>query len=174
MDYLRRKASTYSHHKDYMYLDDDKTKLCPNCGHKINPFFVICPFCDFDIRDLHLYETCENCGRIIDDCDEICNGCGTILKPQESLPEVAVLCDEGFRYIRNFKIKEAKVCFRKASKLDSRDANPIVGEAYCLYYLGYYVLALKKCDEALELDPDCVGDEFYMEVSDKANSVKGQ
>lgn len=174
MDYRHRDTSSYSRHDDYMYSNDDSSKMCPNCGHTINPFFVICPFCDFDIRELPSYTLCDNCGRIIDECDEICHFCGVILKPHESLPEVVDLCDEGFRYIRSFKIKEAKICFNKASKIDSRDVNPIIGNAYCLYYLGYYVLALKKCDEARKLDPDCVDEEFYDKVMRKANSVKGQ
>ena len=173
MDYKNRDGSSCMRHKDYMYLDGDKTKMCPNCGHNINPLFVSCPFCDFDFRDLDSHELCSNCGRIIDDCDEICHACGVSLKPHESSPKVVDLCDEGFRHIRNFDIKKAKICFNKASKIDSMDANPIVGNGYCLYYLGYYVLALKKFDEARKLDPDCVDDEFYRKVQKKADSVKG-
>lgn len=173
MDYKRRDASLYSRLKDYRFFDGDKTKACPHCGSVINPFFVICPICDFDFRDLESYELCKNCGRIIDENDEMCPACGVTLKPHESLPEVVDLCDEGFRHIRNFKIKEAKVCFNRASKLDSRDVNPIIGNAYCLYYLGYYVLALRKYDEALKIDPDCVDDEFYSLLVNKADSVKG-
>ena len=174
MDNAKRDTSPYIRHKDYRYLDGDKTKICPSCGHNINPFFVICPYCDFDIRELSSYDLCPNCGRIIDDCDEICHACGIDLKHHESLPEVVALCDVGFRYIKDFKIKEAKTCFNKASRIDSKDVNPIIGNAYCLYYLGYYVLALKKCDEARKLDPDCVDEEFYDKVMRKANSVKGQ
>ena len=172
MDYARRDASSYSRHNDYRYSDEDKTKMCPNCGHNINPFFVICPFCDFDIRELPSYKLCKNCGRIVDECDEICHVCGVSLTPHESLPEVVNLCDEGFRHIKNFKIKEAKICFNRASKIDSKDVNPIIGNAYCLYYLGYYVLALKKYDEALKLDPDCVDEEFYSNLTSKVISVK--
>ena len=172
MDYTKRERFLHSQLKDYKYLDGDKTKTCPNCGHNINPFFVICPFCDFDIRDLHSYELCEKCGRIIDECDEICHACGVVLKPHESVPEVVELCDEGFMHIKNYKIKEAKICFNKALKIDSRDANPIVGDAYCLYYLGYYVLALKRFDEALKLNPDCVDEDFYNKVASKVDTVK--
>ncbi len=171
MDYKKRNASSYS--KDYRYLEGDKSKTCPSCGYRINPFFVICPFCDFDFRKLSSYEICENCGRIIDSDDDVCDACGYILRPHESLPEVMDLCDEGFALIKDFKIKEAKVCFNKALKLDSMDVNPIIGNAYCLYYLGYYVLALKECDEALKLDADCVDEDFYEDVVNKANSVKG-
>ena len=117
MDYKRRDASLYSRLKDYRFFDGDKTKTCPHCGGIINPFFVICPVCDFDFRDLESYELCKNCGRIIDEDDEMCPACGVTLKPHESLPEVVDLCDEGFRHIRNFKIKEAKLCFNRASKL---------------------------------------------------------
>ena len=173
MDYTKRDASLYSRHKDYRYLDGDKTKMCPNCGHNINPLFVICPVCNFDVRNLASYELCENCGRIIDEDDEACPSCGVNLKPHESLPEVVDLCDEGFRYIKRFKIKDAKLCFNKASKLDSKDVNPIIGNAYCLYYLGYYVLAIKKYEEALEIDPDCLDEDFYNSLVSKADSVKG-
>ena len=69
-----------------------------------------------------------------------------------SLNEVTDLCDRGFRYIENFKIKDAKVCFNKASKLDSKDVNPVVGNAYCLYYLGYYVLSFNECKRAINME----------------------
>lgn len=165
-DYYSRSASHFNH------CDTHNSKVCPYCGREINQFMVICPFCDFDFRDYDLYDKCENCGRLVDDCDVVCANCGEVLKVHESIPEVIQLCDEGFRLIKNYKIKEAKICFNKASKLDSLDATPIVGSAYCLYYLGYYVLALKKCDEALKLDPDSVDKGFYNDVNDKANSVK--
>ena len=165
-DYHSRNASHANH------SDNVDSKMCPYCGREINPFMVICPFCEFDFRDYDLYEKCENCGRLVDECDAVCANCGEVLKSHESIPEVVRLCDEGFRLIKDYKIKEAKICFNKASKIDSKDATPIVGSAYCLYYLGYYVLALKKCDEALKLDPDSVDDGFYNDVNDKVNSVK--
>lgn len=171
-DYARDKSAR-ALPKDYNYLGGDKSKSCPNCGHDINPLFLICPYCDFDFRYLSSYELCENCGRIVDECDEICHACGFIFKPHKSLPEVTRLCDEGFRLIEKYKIKDAKICFNKASKLDSRDPNPIVGNAYCLYHLGYYVLALKKCDEALDIDSESVGEEFYHTIKKQADSVKG-
>ena len=163
-DYTRD-VSQHSDFRDY------KSKMCPNCGHSINPFFVICPFCDFDLRQLSLHDVCEDCGRII--YDDVCRYCGDVPVPHESLRRVAELCDEGFRHIGNFKIKEAKICFDRASKIDSNDANPVVGIAYCFYYLGYYVLALNKCDEAMKLDSDSVDEEFYGKVKSKVDSLKG-
>ena len=164
----RRNASRHSHLRDY------KSKECPNCGHSINPFFVICPVCDFDLRDLHLYEVCGKCGRIIDDTDGICRNCEDDAMPHESAASVIQLCDEGFGHIENYRIKEAKICFDRASRIDSKDANPIAGSAYCFYHLGYYVLALKKCDEALKLDSESIDEVFYNKVKSKADSVKGR
>ena len=90
----------------------------------------------------------------------------------ESLNEVTDLCDRGFSYIENFKIKDAKVCFNKASKLDSKDVNPVVGNAYCLYYLGYYVLSFKECKRAINMDIDSIDRVFYRKVKSKAKEVK--
>jgi tetratricopeptide (TPR) repeat protein len=135
-------------HSDFR---DYKSKMCPNCGRSINPFFVICPFCDFDLRELSMHEVCGQCGRIMDDSEGICHYCEGIAMPHESIRKVAELCDEGFRHIRNFRIKEAKICFDKASKLDSNDANPVVGTAYCFYYLGYHdILDYFDCHDILD------------------------
>lgn len=90
----------------------------------------------------------------------------------ESLKEVSDLCDRGFDYIEDFKIKDAKVCFNKALKLDSKDVNPVVGNAYCLYYLGYYVLSFKECKKAINMDIDSIDRVFYRKVKSKANEVK--
>lgn len=90
----------------------------------------------------------------------------------ESLREVADLCDEGFNYIEDYKIKDAKACFNKALKLDSKDVNPVVGNAYCLFYLGYYVLALKECKKAIDMDIESIDRTFYRKVKAKASEVK--
>lgn len=90
----------------------------------------------------------------------------------ESLKEVSDLCDEGFGYIGDYKIKDAKACFNKALKLDSEDVNPVVGNAYCLFYLGYYVLALKECKKAIDMDIESVDRVFYRKVKAKASEVK--
>lgn len=90
----------------------------------------------------------------------------------ESLKEVTDLCDEGFGYIEDFKIKDAKVCFNKALKLDSKDVNPVIGNAYCLYYLGYYVLSFKECKKAINMDIGSIDRVFYRKVKAKANEVK--
>ncbi len=90
----------------------------------------------------------------------------------ESLKEVTDLCDRGFNYIEDFKIKDAKVCFNKALKIDSKDVNPVVGNAYCLYYLGYYVLSFKECKKAINMDIDSIDRIFYRKVKSKAKGVK--
>ena len=90
----------------------------------------------------------------------------------ESLREVTDLCDEGFRNIENYKIKDAKACFNRALKLDSKDVNPVVGNAYCLYYLGYYVLSFKECKRAINMDIESVDRVFYRKVKAKAREVK--
>jgi tetratricopeptide (TPR) repeat protein len=90
----------------------------------------------------------------------------------ESLKEVTDLCDEGFEYIEDFKIKDAKVCFNKALKLDSKDVNPVIGNAYCLYYLDYYVLSFKECKKAINMDIGSIDRVFYRKVKAKANEVK--
>jgi tetratricopeptide (TPR) repeat protein len=89
-----------------------------------------------------------------------------------SLPEVTDLCDDGFRHIENFKIKDAKACFNRALKLDSKDVNPVVGNAYCLYYLGYYVLSFKECKKAINMDIESIDRAFYRKVKAKASEVK--
>ena len=89
-----------------------------------------------------------------------------------SLKEVSDLCDRGFDYIDDYKIKDAKVCFNKASKLDSKDVNPVVGNAYCLYYLGYYVLSFKECKKAINMDIESIDRVFYRKVKAKAEDVK--
>lgn len=90
----------------------------------------------------------------------------------ESLKEVSDLCDEGFNYIDDYKIKDAKVCFNKALKMDSKDVNPVIGNAYCLYYLGYYVLAFKECKKAINMDIESIDRNFYRKVKKKAHEVK--
>jgi tetratricopeptide (TPR) repeat protein len=90
----------------------------------------------------------------------------------ESLREVTDLCDEGFRNIENYKIKDAKACFNKALKLDSKDVNPVVGNAYCLYHLGYYVLSFKECKRAINMDIESIDRTFYRKVKAKAREVK--
>ena len=90
----------------------------------------------------------------------------------ESLKEVTDLCDDGFNYLEDFKIKDAKACFNKALKLDSKDVNPVVGNAYCLYHLGYYVLAFKECKKAINMDLNSIDRNFYRKVKSKANEVK--
>ena len=90
----------------------------------------------------------------------------------ESLKEVTDLCDDGFSYLEDFKIKDAKACFNKALKLDSKDVNPVVGNAYCLYHLGYYVLAFKECKKAINMDLNSIDRNFYRKVKSKANEVK--
>lgn len=89
----------------------------------------------------------------------------------ESLKEVADLCDRGFDYIVKFKIKDAKVCFNKAKKLDENDVNPVVGNAYCLYHLGYYVLAFKECRKAINMDIESIDRTFYRKVKSRAKEV---
>ncbi|MEE1335877.1 tetratricopeptide repeat protein, partial [Methanobrevibacter sp.] len=90
----------------------------------------------------------------------------------ESLKEVTDLCDDGFNYLEDFKIKDAKACFNRALKLDSKDVNPVVGNAYCLYHLGYYVLAFKECKKAINMDLNSIDRNFYRKVKSKANEVK--
>lgn len=90
----------------------------------------------------------------------------------ESLKEVSDLCDEGFNYIDDYKIKDAKVCFNKALKLDSKDVNPVIGNAYCLYHLGYYVLAFEECKKAINMDIKSIDRSFYRKVKAKAREVK--
>ena len=90
----------------------------------------------------------------------------------ESLREVTDLCDKGFSFMENYKIKDAKACFNKALKLDSKDVNPVVGNAYCLYYLGYYVLSFKECKRAINMDIDSIDRTFYRKVKAKAKEVK--
>lgn len=89
----------------------------------------------------------------------------------ESCGEVSDLCDEGFRHIEDYRIRDAKVCFNKASRIDEMDANPIVGNAYCLFHLGYYVLALKECKKAIDMDIESVDRKFYRKVKAKANEL---
>lgn len=90
----------------------------------------------------------------------------------ESLQEVTDLCDKGFDYIEDYKIKDAKACFNKALKIDSKDVNPVVGNAYCLYYLGYYVLSFKECKKAINMDIESLDRTFYRKVKAKAREVK--
>lgn len=89
-----------------------------------------------------------------------------------SMKEVSDLCDRGFDYIDDYKIKDAKVCFNKALKLDSKDVNPVVGNAYCLYHLGYYVLSFKECKKAINMDIESIDRVFYRKVKAKAREVK--
>lgn len=89
----------------------------------------------------------------------------------ESLKEVRQLCDEGFKNIAEYRIRDAKICFNKALKIDENDANPVIGNAYCLYHLGYYVLALKECRKAIDMDVESVDRKFYRKVKAKASEV---
>lgn len=89
-----------------------------------------------------------------------------------SLKEVTDLCDDGFGYLKDYKIKDAKACFNKALKLDDKDVNPVVGNAYCLYHLGYYVLAFKECKKAINMDIESIDRDFYRKVKSKASEVK--
>ena len=90
---------------------------------------------------------------------------------RESSKEVSQLCDEGFRHIEDYKIKDAKSCFNKAIKIDENDANPVVGNAYCLYHLGYYVLSLKECQKAIDMDIESVDRRFYRKVKAKVDEM---
>lgn len=103
--------------------------------------------------------------------DELMNIEADDAMPQNrpSNDEVTRLCDEGFEYVRKVEFKNALKCFNKASKIDSEDVNPIIGQAYCSFYLGYYVKALKECRLALSMDITSVDRKFYRQVKFKAD-----
>lgn len=168
-DYFNKDSN--SSHVDYEF----SFKKCPNCGRDINSLSLICPFCQIDFRDTFTDERCGGCGQLIRQGDTVCPSCGFQygISFDQNSEEVSRLCDKGFRYIEEFRIKEAKVCFNKASKLNPNDVNPIVGNAYCLYHLGYYVLSLQMCRQALKMDSNAVNDEFYNKVKSKASDIKG-
>lgn len=156
-------------HKDYEF----SFRKCPNCGRDVNSLSIICPFCQIDFRDTFTDERCGGCGQIIRKGDTVCPSCGFEYEiSKENGEEASKLCDKGFRYIEEFRIKDAKVCFNRALKLNPHDVNPIVGNAYCLYHLGYYVLSLKNCEQALKMDSDALSEEFYDKVKSKVNEVK--
>lgn len=90
---------------------------------------------------------------------------------RQSCEEVSRLCDEGFRHIEEFEIKDAKSCFNRALKIDENDVNPVVGNAYCLFHLGYYVLSLKECRKAIDMDIESVDRKFYRKVKAKVNEM---
>lgn len=89
----------------------------------------------------------------------------------ESSSEVTRLCDEGFTHVENYRIKDAKACFNRAVKIDGDDVNPVVGNAYCLFYLGYYVLSLKECQKAINMDIESVDRKFYRKVKARVNEL---
>ena len=167
-DYFKKKSE--SSHKDY----EISMKMCPNCGKEVSSLSIICPYCRIDFRDTFTEERCSGCGQLIRQGDMKCPSCGFEYGEEFSQndEEVTRLCDRGFRYIEDFRFKDAKVCFNKASKLNPYDINPIVGNAYCLYHLGYYVLSLKKCRQALKMDDESIDEEFYSKVKAKAADIR--
>lgn len=167
-DYFKKNSK--GSRKDYVI----GKKACPNCGKEVSSLAVFCPYCKIDFRDQFTDERCGGCGQLIRQGDLTCPSCGFHYGDDFSAnsEEVSDLCDKGFRYIEDFRFKDAKVCFNRASKLNPYDINPIVGNAYCLYHLGYYVLSLKKCDQALKMDAESIDDEFYKKVKSKAADVR--
>ena len=87
---------------------------------------------------------------------------------EELNEEVNMLCDDGFRFIDNYKFKDAKKSFNKALKLQPRNTRVLYGDAVCLFNLGYYIPALKRCDEALKIDSNSIDETFYKKVKDKS------
>ena len=85
--------------------------------------------------------------------------------------QVNKLCDDGFKHMERYEIKDALVCFKKAVKLDSGNVRAIEGLAQCLYNLGYYIPALNKYEEALNINSDAVDYEFYRKVKIKAEKL---
>ena len=167
-DYFKKRNE--SSHKDY----EAGQKTCPNCAKNVSSHAGICPYCKIDFTDTFTDERCSGCGRLIRQGDFTCPSCGFEYGREflQNDDEISKLCDKGFRHIENFRFKDAKVCFNRASKLNPYDINPIIGNAYCLYHLGYYVLSLKMCNMALKIDENSLDDDFYRKVKSKAADIR--
>ncbi len=113
-------------------------------------------------------------GDIFEVIKDVANGGTPPAAPGEeysSDDSVSDLCDDGFRYLRDNNIVKASKTFNRANKMDPNDPNPIVGQAYCSYNLGYHKKALEECNRALKLEYGIVDDDFLRKVKQKAENT---
>ena len=54
----------------------EEQDLCPGCGQRVEPEWIICPYCR-----THLKKTCLHCGRPLQLNWTICPYCGTVDRP---------------------------------------------------------------------------------------------
>ena len=140
-------------------------------------------YCLYRLGDLeHAYNLCEGLytgnlnGNTLNYYSEILNAYSGKSSKSTSVSKnyssnnrkIIKLCEDGFKYIEEYKIKEAKKCFNKALKLEPNNPKAIYGNAMCLYKLGYYIPALDECEKALQIDENVVDYNFYQQVKNKA------
>jgi len=65
----------------------EEQPVCPECKHRIEPDFIICPACHTELR-----KACPHCGRLMLMRWEICPYCGELypLPPQPELAETTL------------------------------------------------------------------------------------
>jgi RNA polymerase subunit RPABC4/transcription elongation factor Spt4/F0F1-type ATP synthase membrane subunit c/vacuolar-type H+-ATPase subunit K len=59
--------------------DLEERRVCPNCQHRVDPDYIICPSCHYQLR-----LRCVGCGRLLNPQWEVCPYCGLY---REQLPE---------------------------------------------------------------------------------------
>jgi len=52
--------------------------VCPECGHPVEPDFMVCPLCKTDVR-----RVCLSCGRLLELHWSVCPFCGQSLVAEE-------------------------------------------------------------------------------------------
>jgi len=61
--------------------DLEERRVCPNCQRRVEPDFIVCPYCHHQLR-----LRCVGCGRLLDPTWDVCPYCG-LYREQTSLEE---------------------------------------------------------------------------------------
>ncbi|MCD6520454.1 MAG: zinc ribbon domain-containing protein [Anaerolineae bacterium] len=61
--------------------DLEERRVCPNCQRRVEPDFIVCPYCHHQLR-----LRCVGCGRLLDPTWDVCPYCG-LYREQTPLEE---------------------------------------------------------------------------------------
>lgn len=76
----------------------EETPLCPGCGRKVVPDWVVCPTCHTRLK-----KTCHECGKLMELAWNLCPYCGT---PEPGMRIENLTMDEALRTLPTEPVEE--------------------------------------------------------------------